>query len=159
MAAGDEGFKYSGEGRTHDPAWRVVIAPGSSRLALVWILAVAISALAAALASDAPALARAGISCALICFAVDGVRRHALRRGAGVVERLAVDLAGKIEVDGQGRSSSIGRVAAGSFVAPWLIVVHWIPDGARFARTIFLLPDMADPEELRRLRVLLRWGH
>jgi len=36
--------------------------------------------------------------------------------------------------------------------------VYWVPEGARLSRPIFLLPDMAGEQDLRRLRLLLRWG-
>jgi len=61
----------------------------------------------------------------------------------------------------QGRSIIIdgvpGEVVDGSFVAPWLTIVHWRPLGARFRRTLLVLPDMLDPGAFRRLRVILRW--
>jgi hypothetical protein len=59
--------------------------------------------------------------------------------------------------DGRGRWRT-GSVRAGSFVAPWLTIVRWRPDGAWLDRTIPILPGMASPEELRRMRVVLRWA-
>jgi hypothetical protein len=50
-----------------------------------------------------------------------------------------------------------GEVVDGSFVAPWLTIVYWRPLGARFTRTLLVLPDMLDPEPFRALRVILRW--
>ena len=50
-----------------------------------------------------------------------------------------------------------GDVVDGSFVAPWLTIVHWRPFGARFTRTLLVLPDMLAPETFRALRVILRW--
>jgi hypothetical protein len=76
-----------------------------------------------------------------------------LRTGA-----LNLDRAGRIEVrtrDGRARG---GRVLDGSFVAPWFIAVRWQPDGRRFSRTIALLPDMLSAQDLRHLRVLLKWA-
>ena len=58
----------------------------------------------------------------------------------------------RIQVDG-----IVGEVVDGSFVAPWLTIVHWRPLGARFTRTLLVLPDMLDPEPFRALRVILRW--
>jgi hypothetical protein len=60
-------------------------------------------------------------------------------------------------LDGDGRWWQ-GRVAEGSFVAPWLTIVRWRPAGARFDRTILILPGMLSPQDFRRLRVLLRYG-
>jgi hypothetical protein len=51
-----------------------------------------------------------------------------------------------------------GVVLPGSFVAPWLTIVRWVPPGARFSRSLVILPDMLDAESFRRLRMVLRWG-
>ena len=50
-----------------------------------------------------------------------------------------------------------GRIVDGSFVAPWLTIIHWRANGARFTRTLVVMPDAVDPEPFRALRVLLRW--
>jgi hypothetical protein len=51
-----------------------------------------------------------------------------------------------------------GSIVAGSFVAPWLTIVHWKPRGARFTHTLAVLPDAIDAEAFRALRVILRWS-
>jgi hypothetical protein len=51
-----------------------------------------------------------------------------------------------------------GRIVAGSFVAPWLTIVHWKPRDARFTRTLAVLPDAIDAGAFRALRVILRWS-
>jgi toxin CptA len=51
-----------------------------------------------------------------------------------------------------------GELRSGSFVAPFLTIIRWRPPGARFDRTLLILPDMIDPDSFRRLRVLLRWA-
>ena len=51
-----------------------------------------------------------------------------------------------------------GEVRDGSFVMPWLTIVRWRPDGARFDCTLLLLPDMASAAEMRKIRVILRWA-
>lgn len=51
-----------------------------------------------------------------------------------------------------------GEVRDGSFVAPWLTIIRWRPEGARFDRTLVVLPDMAGAEMRRRIRVVLRWA-
>ena len=157
VAAGDS-FKYSGGGRDNDPAWRVVIGLGRSRQAFAWIALVGGLALAATLASGAPPPAKAGVACALGWACVRALRRHAWRVGPAAVREFAASLDGRITVRWSAGPSVSGRLARGSFVAPWMVVVYWVPDGARFSRPIFLLPDMAGEQELRRLRVLLRWG-
>lgn len=51
-----------------------------------------------------------------------------------------------------------GQVRDGSFVMPWLTVIRWRPEGKRLDRTLLLLPDMANAEDLRKIRVILRWA-
>lgn len=48
------------------------------------------------------------------------------------------------------------RVLPGSYVSGWLIVVN-LGKGGKRGRSLVLLPDSAAAEELRRLRVWLRW--
>jgi hypothetical protein len=50
-----------------------------------------------------------------------------------------------------------GTVRDGCFVLPALTVIRWRPDGARLDRALPLLPGMALPEELRKIRVILRF--
>jgi len=54
-----------------------------------------------------------------------------------------------------------GRLVEGGVVLPALITLPFQPDGARSwmpLRAIPLLPDSAAPDDLRQLRVRLRWG-
>lgn len=64
---------------------------------------------------------------------------------------------GEIHVRGDGGWRS-GRVRGGSFVMPWLVIIRWRPQGARLDRSLVLLPDMAARDELRNIRVFLRWA-
>ena len=78
------------------------------------------------------------------------------RRALGGMRGIRLDGEGAITVvTAQGERS--GVVRDGSFVAPWLTIVRWRPDGARFDSTLPVFPDMASVEERRRLRVFLRW--
>jgi len=158
MVAKGEAFKYSGEAAVNDPAWRVVIAPGPSRRVVAWVAAVGLAALAALLAANLPPRVRVPGILLLGSACARAIRVHAWHDGPGAVRRLDVDLTGRIEVACAGGSPRAGRIAPGSFVAPWLVVLYWKPDGARLTRAIVLLPDMAGEQDLRRLRVLLRWG-
>ena len=98
----------------------------------------------------------AAVLAVALAFA-DALRVVALLRGRRGVRgfRLARDRSLKVR-DASGRERE-GRVQDGSFVAPWLTIVRWRPEGARFDRTFLLVPGMLDPEAFRRLRVLLRW--
>jgi hypothetical protein len=157
MAAMRDSFKYSGERGPSDPAWRVVIALGPSRRAQAWVTALAAASLAAALAADLPGHVKAAVAVAVGVAAVRAARRDAGQEGPGAVRRLAVDLSGRVEVEGADGRLATGRLAEGSFVAPWLTVVRWVPEGARFSRAIAIAPDAVEPGPFRRLRILLRW--
>jgi toxin CptA len=157
MAARVDAFKYSGGATANDPAWRVVIALGPSRLVEAWIVLVAAAALAAVLATPLPAVAQAAAAVALSCAAVRAARRLACREGHGAIAGFVVDLSGRIEVEGADGTRLAGRTQDGSFVAPWLTIVRWRPDGARFPRSILVAPDGVAEDSFRRLRILLRW--
>jgi hypothetical protein len=150
-----DSFKYSGAGPADDPAWRVDIAPGRSRRAQAWVMAVAAAALAATLAADLSGPAKLAVAGALGMAALHAARRHG--GGAGAVRRLAVDLAGRVEVERADGRLARGRLAQGAFVAPWLTVVRWVPEGARFPRVVTIVPDAVEAGAFRRLRILLRW--
>jgi len=81
----------------------------------------------------------------------------AARRGPRGVSWLRLDRWGALSVRTGGQFRA-GIVQPRSFVAPWLTVVRWRPEGARFDRTFVVLPDMADADAFRRMRVLLKWG-
>lgn len=46
-----------------------------------------------------------------------------------------------------------------SLVTPYLTVLNVLPQGARFARSVVVLPDSLDAEQFRQLRVRLKWGN
>ena len=51
-----------------------------------------------------------------------------------------------------------GMVLAETYVGESLTSIVWRPDGARRSRAVALLPDMMPREDLRRLRVILRYS-
>jgi toxin CptA len=157
MASVRSAFKYSGGRPPGDPAWRVDIVLGASRRLEAWVTAVAAASLMAGLLANLPGVARAALACVLAIAAVRAARREAFREGAGAVRRMSVDLAGRVEVEGADGRVRAGRLTDDSFVAPWLTVVRWRPDGARFSRAIVIVPDAVEPGPFRRLRILLRW--
>jgi toxin CptA len=157
MGAKGGRHKYSDAKAASDPAWRVVIAIGPSRLVAREVIALAGTAIASVLFSGLGPGGSAGAVMALVAAAVTALRREAFREGRGAVRRLVVDLGGRVEVSGASPDVKAGRLAPGSFVAPWLTVVRWRPEGARLARTVLVPPDAVDADAFRRLRVLLRW--
>jgi len=157
MAAADAAFKYSDAAPRNDPAWRVVIAPGPSRRVAAWVLAVTAVALVALLRAEAPVAAKAAGVPILVAAAVRTLRRQAWQEGPGATRRCGVDLAGHVEWEGSDGTVQRGRLVPGSFVAPWLVVIHWRPAGAWWTRTQLVAPDAVPPGDFRRLRILLRW--
>jgi hypothetical protein len=149
MAAAGEVLKYSG-------AVRVSLAK-TPRLAGLLALATVVTVLLVVVTPLA-AWAQAAELAAIAGVALEAWRVLVRRRGGRAVRWLRIDAGGAIEVaDGEGLLRE-GRLAAGSFVAPWLTVVRWRPRGARFDRAILVLPGMAPQDELRALRVVLRWA-
>jgi hypothetical protein len=149
MAAAEQVLKYSGVVR--------ISLRKTPRLAGLLALAAGATALLV-LAMPLPAGARLAALAAVAGLTLDAWCVLLRRRGARAVRWLRVDASGDVAVeDGEGALRE-GRLAAGSFVAPWLTVVRWRPRGGRFDRAILVLPGAAPAEELRSLRVVLRWA-
>jgi toxin CptA len=126
----------------------LTLAP-SRRLA-AFIVAAAGASLALLAFMPGPVAARllAGAWCVAIAI-------HAVRRAVATRRIRIAGTAVSVEERGSVRE---GRIVGGSFVAPWLTIVHWRPESARLTRTIVIVPDMAEAESFRALRVVLRWG-
>ena len=101
---------------------------------------------------------RAAVLFLLAVAAIESLERVVPLRGARAVRCFRVQRDGAIEVETASGARLEGRVRPGSFVAPWLVIVRWRRPGALRDSTILVLPDMAPAEDLRRLRVLLRWS-
>lgn len=81
---------------------------------------------------------------------------QALQRGRRAVRALEVREAGDARwQDSTGKWNEAG-LRPGSYVSEWLIVAN-LTTGGRNGPSLVLLPDSASAEELRRLRVWLRW--
>lgn len=108
-------------------------------------------------------------SALLIFSLVFYLRRYALLRSPDSVSglELADEMVCILETQGGERIAC--ALLGSSFVAPYLTVLELKPlkfDSAVelreswrrfFSRSVVILPDGIDPEEFRRLRVLLRW--
>jgi hypothetical protein len=137
MGTGEANDKYSG-------VLEVDLAPSRIVPALV---AVAVAATIGMLAFTPMAPA-----CTILlatwaaCASLDALGR------ARRPHRLAIGRGGEVAIDGVAGTQRAG----GSFVAPWLAIVRWRPVGARFDRTLLVVPDMLGDAAFRELRVLLR---
>jgi len=80
----------------------------------------------------------------------------ALQRGARGVRALELSADGNARwQDGSGLWHS-AQILPSSYVSGWLVVMN-LGGSAPAARPVVLLPDCAAAEDLRRLRVWLRW--
>jgi hypothetical protein len=97
-------------------------------------------------------------SIAIFGWALVAFRRHALRLGNEAVGelRLAPDLV-LVACLADGRLVA-GHVRSATYVGAWLTSIVWRPDGARWSRTVLIVPDMLPDEDFRRLRVMLRYA-
>jgi len=58
----------------------------------------------------------------------------------------------------RGGEQLAGQILRDSLVTPFLAVLNVLPQGARLARSVIILPDSLDTESFRQLRVWLKWG-
>ncbi len=93
----------------------------------------------------------AGVVLALVWHIPD-----ALQRGVRGVRALELSADGNARwQDGTGQWHE-GRILPTSYVCGWLVVMN-LGGNAHAARSVVLLPDCAAAEDLRQLRVWLRW--
>jgi hypothetical protein len=133
------------ERSTHKYSERVEAILAPSRRARLGVAA-AVAVTSALVCATPLALELRGLAACAIALAA--VRASRALRGT---RRLRVDCAGEVFVD-----EEPGRLAAGSFVAPWLSTVRWRPEGRRIDRALLVLPDMLPAEDYRRLRTILK---
>ena len=137
MGAASAENKYSGA---------VEAGLARSRRVAAFVGIAACATLALVIATPMRLDAAIGLATAVACLALDALRR------ARHTHRLVIDRDGAICVDGRA-----GRVAGGSFVAPWLAIIRWRPAGARLSRTLLVATDMLPEDAFRELRVIVRF--
>ena len=100
-----------------------------------------------------------GAACAVVlAWAWVAFERIAVRStpDAIVQLRLAPNLL-IVVTRGDGRLVA-GHVRSSTCVSATLTSIVWRADGARWSRSILVLPDMLPPDDFRRLRVMLRYA-
>ncbi len=131
---------------------------GRSRLAaaFVFVSHVATASLLAFAPGDA--MLRSAAVVAIGGLALRALRTRALQSAARAV--VGVELTADrraVLIERSGRRCE-GEVRVESYIGERLTTLVVRPDGARVSRAIAILPDMLPEEDLRRLRVLLRYG-
>ena len=147
--------KYSG---AHSPdAARAVLAVRPSVFAprAIGIAALATLAVVQVVPIDGPMKLLLALWVGLSASRAIGRITH--RHARTAVVAVITDASRTLEVRYADGHFARGVIVDGSFVAPWLTVIHWRPASSRWTRTTLLLPDMVEEGAFRRLRVLLRW--
>jgi hypothetical protein len=129
-----------------------------SRAALAFALSAAGATVAVACLLPVSWPLRMALSLLAGALGAEAAQRIALQRGPHGVRCLTVQRDGAIVVEAASGRRRTGVLRPGSFVAPWLTVVRWRPEGARRDHTVAILPGMVAEERFRRLRVLLKWA-
>ena len=131
---------------------------GRSRLAAAFVFVSHIAT--ASLLAFAPidAMLRVAAVVAIGAHALRALRTSALQSAARAV--IGVELSADrraVLIERCGRRCE-GEVRAESYVGERLTTLVVRPDGEHVSRAVAILPDMLPEEDLRRLRVLLRYG-
>ncbi|MDE2311416.1 MAG: hypothetical protein KGL01_11420 [Betaproteobacteria bacterium] len=104
-----------------------------------------------------PLWAKAALASLLLLSLVHHLRRDAwLSAPAAGVALMLEDERAVLTTRG-GEQLAV-RILRDSLVTPFLTVLNVLPQGARFARSVVILPDTLDAESFRQLRVWLKWG-
>ena len=129
----------------------------SARLALLLAAAHAAAIVAVIAIPGAWWLRLAGCSLLVVSGAVI-VYRSALLKASDSVVGLRLRRDGSCELQLRDQSIVSGHLCSRWFASPLMIVVQVACPGNRLRRSIALLPDAADADTLRRLRIFLRFA-
>lgn len=110
------------------------------------------------LALPLPLWAQAGLIVVLAVWSTVWFQRVALRVGRFAVTEIRVAANRLIAVRYGAQPLVAGHVRCASYVGLHVTTIVWRPDGARWSRTVLILPDMLPEDHFRQLRVLLRYG-
>jgi toxin CptA len=115
------------------------------------------AALGGLLASALPGWAMACAATGLGISLWHGMRRHAVLRSPRSVVGLRLRDDGTVNLDFRDGSSRLARVHPASSVLGFLTVALLNEPGRRWATPVVIAGDSADPDDLRRLRVWMRF--
>ena len=140
------------------PPVQLRVSPRPSRAAAVAIAALALASLGAVVCLPTPIVVDVVAAAALFGWARHHFRLHVTRSSPRAVIEVLLSSDAVIVVRLRDGKLIAGHVRSATFVHPWFTSIVWRPDGARWSRSIPLVPDMLDVDDFRRLRVLLRYG-
>ena len=95
---------------------------------------------------------------ALTGWSRDAVRVHATRNAGRAAIELMLSSDAVLVVRYRDGRLVAGHVRSPSYIHPVFTSIVWRADRERFSRSLPVIADMLDPDEFRRLRVLLRYG-
>lgn len=126
-----------------------------SRLLALWALITHAGALVCLWLAEPPLWAEVALGALILAGYLDLCTRHVLRTRPGAVVALIHPDRGPWRVVTRDGTVLAADIRGDTWVHPWLILLSFErrPKGTM---TVLLPPDGADPNELRRLRVLLR---
>lgn len=136
----------------------IAVALRPSRLLTLVLGAVGLGAMALVWTMPLPVALQALLMLAIVASAGDAVWRYAWLRAPQSIQQLEVNHKGALRCLMPAHDWQAAQVLGSSTVTPWLTVLNLRLEGRRFARHVVLLPDMAEHDTLRQLRVWLRWG-
>ena len=128
----------------------------SHYLATILIIAHS-AALAALLPLIFPIWSKTALALLILFSLIYHLRRDAWLSApsSGIALKLEGD---QVVLSTHGGEQLVGQVLRDSLVTPFIAVLNVLPQGARFARSVIILPDSLDKESFRQLRVWLKWG-
>ncbi len=128
-----------------------------SRYLATMLIAAHGATLAALLPLALPVWAKAALTPLMLFSLMHHLRRDAWLSApsAGVALMLESDRA---VLSTRGGEQLTGQILRDSLVTPFFTVLNVLPQGARLARSVVIMPDSLDAESFRELRVWLKWG-
>jgi toxin CptA len=137
------------------PALRLKLRPSWRLAALLLLLNAA--ALAAVWVLMFPLWIRLAIAGALIAALIQALRRSALLLSPNAIVELGCTDDGRLDLIQRDGECLEAEVLPDTAVYRAAVLLRVRVGGRRSARSIVVFPDSAAPQELRRLRVWLRW--
>ncbi|MEQ1813124.1 MAG: protein YgfX [Candidatus Nitrotoga sp.] len=96
-------------------------------------------------------------SAAVLISAVYYLRHDAYLSMQTSNARLQID-AGQVTITRRNGQSWSGLVLHDSFIAPQMVILNVLPEGAYFSRSVIILTDSLEQDSFRQLRVLMKWS-